>query len=225
MKKLAFLFSVTLIAVSAFGQKLDNEFYFRFGYSSPSWEHFGIGKDGWTDNVEKVGGNFELGSIFMIQSLPAAENVAFGINVDYLYTNFSNFATSTGGYDYNLGIFRAGSKLGPSFSYSPVDKLVFDLYVKADLAWATVAVPYEDNINDAEDYYSAYTTLGMCSGLNLRYGILMLGVEYDTVSPELESDDNKGIYLQQEVGYLVGNGDSGKKSKLPSVNFKIGLSF
>jgi hypothetical protein len=41
----------------------------------------------------------------------------------------------------------------------------------------------------------------------------------------LESDDYKGEYFQEMLEFFIGEGDSGKKSKLPCINFTIGLSF
>jgi hypothetical protein len=225
MRKLILLFAVTFITLTAFCQKLDNQFYFRFGYSNPSWTHFGLDKDGWVDGVEKSGANFELGSIFLVPSLTQAKNMAFGINVDYLYSNYNNFAIEDGEDGFNLGLFRVGSKIGPSFTYSPAEKTAFDVYVKADFAWAAVAVPYEKKIDDGDDYFAAFATVGLSTGLNFRYGILMLGVEFNTISPELESDEEEGVYLQEMIEEFIGEGDSGKKSKIPNLNFTIGLSF
>jgi hypothetical protein len=225
MKKLILLFAVTFISLTAFCQELDNEFYFRFGYSNPSWNHFGSDKDGWADGVKKSGANFELGSIFLIPSLTQAKNMAFGINVDYLYSNYNKFAIKDDEDGFNLAIFRLGSKIGPSFTYSPAEKVAFDVYVKADFAWATAAVPYEDKIKDEDDYYAAYAAVGLSTGLNFRYGILMLGVEFNTISTELESDEYKGVYFQEMIEGVVGDSDPGKKTKLPNLNFTIGMSF
>ena len=70
MKKLAILLTVVLISSSAFAQgTIDNQFYFRFGYSIPSWKQFGATEDDWRDNMKKKGFMGELGSIFMLKSL------------------------------------------------------------------------------------------------------------------------------------------------------------
>lgn len=222
MKKIIVLFALILFSVSAFSQNLDNEFYFRFGYSNPSWTQFELTQDEWKElGIEnKVGAIFELGQIFMIKKLPAAENMAFGINVDYLYSTYNNFSTNSSMDDLNLGTLRVGSKIGPSFTYSPVDKLEFDVYAKADFAWISAAAIYEESIdNDEAEYFRAKMATGLSTGLNIRYGILMFGFEFNTISPEFESEDYPGEYL----GNL--KDEDSKKSPLPSTNFTLGLSF
>lgn len=224
MKKLILLFTIVLFALVSFGQQLDNEFYFRLGYSSPSWSQFGITQNNW-DEIEldsKEGASFELGNIFMINRILKKNNMSLGVNVDYLYLNYNNFTNKNN--NLNLGHVRIGSKIGPSFTYSPANKLEFDIYAKADLAWASAAVIYQENIDDAEDYYLGKTAFGFSTGINIRYSILMLGFEFNTVSPELESDDFPGEYLQDIINDEFNTGED-TKSPLPCMNFTIGLSF
>lgn len=225
MKKLTFLFAVTLLSLTAICQELDNSFYFRFGYSNPSWNYFGQGKDYWVDGTSKFGGNFEVGTIFLIKSVIPAKNMAIGIDATYFYANVNNFHIGDETGDVNLGIYRVGSKVGPSFTYSPMDKMAFDVYVKADVAWAAVVAPYEKQIDDGDDYFIDYLPVGISTGLNFRYGKLMLGVEYNTISPKLESDDYKGMYLQEALDDFNGEEAGNKKSKMPNLNFTIGMSF
>lgn len=219
MKKIIVFFAIALISFSSFGQKLDNEFYFRFGYSNPSWEQFGLTNEDrdYVGIEDKTGAIFELGTIFMINSVPVSENLAFGINVDYLYLNYNNFSTINN--ELNIGTLRVGSKIGPSFTFSPTKRLAFDVFAKADIAWATATAFYEISIEDADETYIAKIATGFSTGLNIRFGILMIGLEYNTISPELESDDNPGDFL----GNL--SDENSNKSPLPSMNFTLGLSF
>lgn len=219
MKKITIFFAVALISLSTFGQKLDNEFYFRVGYSNPSWEQFGL-TDEERDYIgleNKTGAIFELGTIFMINGIPASENMAFGINVDYLYLNYNSFSSSNN--EFNIGTVRVGSKIGPSFTFSPTKRLAFDIFAKADIAWATATALYENSIEDADETYIAKMATGFSTGLNIRFGILMVGLEYNTISPELESDDNPGEF----IGNL--SDEDSNKSPLPCMNFTLGLSF
>lgn len=225
MKRLAFLLFALAITCSSYSQKPDNEIYFRLGYSSPTWNQYGMNKGLRIDGVEKFGGHFEFGSIFMIQSIPAAQNMALGINVDYLYSNLNSFHLKNEIYEQNYTSLRVGSKIGPSFTYCPAKKVAIDIYAKADIAWATVAVPYEDQLEDIDDYFYDFVNLGFSTGINFRYGILMLGIEYDTVSPELVHDDYDDVFLQEIIRSQTGEGDTGNKSRLPCVNFTVGLSF
>lgn len=225
MKKLFVLLAVSTIAINAISQNFDNEFYIRLGYSSPSWEYFDVGKDNWGDNITRTGGIFELGTIFMIPSILKSENMSFGIDATYLYSNANNFEMKSAQEDFNIIAYKMGSKLGPSFTYMPSEKVAFDVYVKADIAWAALVVPYEESIDDADDFYLGFAPVGLSTGLNFRYGVLMLGVEFNTISPELESDDYEGVYWQDFVNEDTESNSDSKKSKMPNLNFTIGLSF
>ena len=72
---------------------------------------------------------------------------------------------------------------------------------------------------DDADYYTKSGALGFSTGLNVRYSILMIGFEYNTISPGLENRDHPGVYLGNV------NDIGSDKSPLPSVNFTLGLSF
>jgi len=217
MKKLFILFSFVVLTSTVFGQKPDNEFYFRVGYSSPSWKQYGMAKSDWNTFTEKTGGTFEVGSIFMINALPPAENMALGINVDYLYFTYSNFSDIVSQYD-NLATIRAGSKIGPSFTFCPVKRMALDVYVKADINWASFSTLYYDKIDDGDDYYLGYGAVGLSTGFNFRYSVLMFGIEYNTINTKQESDDYPGEYLGN-------NKDNSNKTPLSCLNFTVGLCF
>lgn len=225
MKRLTILFSVIFLSLTAICQELDSPIYFRFGFSNPSWNYFGQGKDYWMDGTKRFGGNFEAGTIFLIKSAIPDKKMAIGIDATFVYANINNFHVGDESGDVNLGIYRVGSKLGPSFTISPMEKMAFDVYVKADIAWATVLAPYEDKLDDGDDYFMDYLPVGLSTGLNFRYGLLMLGVEYNTISAELESDDNRGTYWQEGMNFINGDDDGSKKSKMPNLNFTIGMCF
>ena len=147
-------------------------------------------------------------------SLP--ENMAIGIDVDFLSFYWHRFSS-----DYrNRGTLRIDSKVGPSFTYiTSVDKLAFDVYVKADISWVTAtAIVYDDNTDNRRGY-AAIGTIGFSTGFNVRYSKLMLGIEFNTISPKLENVDNDGYYLGNV------NDSSSDKSPLPSLSFTIGMAF
>lgn len=225
MKKSILLLAIALMSLNAFSQQLDNKFYFRFGYSSPSWKYFDRSKDFWPEGTSKYGANFELGTIFMLPSILESKIMSVGIDADFIYANFNNFHIEDSEGNINYGMYRVGSKVGPSFTYMPARDLAFDVYVKADIAWAAVLAPYEKKIDDGDDYFIDYLPVGFSTGLNFRYGMLMLGVEYNTISPKLESDDYEGTYFQEILDYLEESETTGEKSKMPNLNFTIGLNF
>lgn len=227
MKKIITLLAIVLFSFSSFAQDLTNQLYFRFGFSSPSWTQYGMEEDDWGSGVSKAGATFELGSIFMLKGILNSENVSFGINADYLYLTFGEFSIMESDYDINLRSMRIGSKVGPSFTWSPMDKMAIDIYAKVDIAWAsgTSIGEYDYDDDDDEDLFLGYGTVGFSTGLNFRYGLLILGVEFNSISPKLESNDYPGTYFQNAWDGIVGKSSTGDKSDLPCINFTIGLSF
>lgn len=207
---------MVLISVTSFSQNdIDNVFYFRLGYSSPSWKQFG-GTENDFQGYSKSGAMLEMGKIYMLNSIPLPENMAIGINADFFSIYWHRFSSDE--YNEDIGTLRLDSKVGPSFTYMPVDKLAIDVYVKADISWVTATAFVYDNNTDDADGYGKVGTVGLSTGFNVRYSKLMLGVEYNTISPKLENVDNKGEYL----GNME---DDSKKSPLPSVSFSIGMAF
>ena len=71
MKKITILlivFGISFITYAQENRGLDNRFYVRIGFSSPTNSYFGGDSDSW-ENLKKTGGVFELGSIFMLSSV------------------------------------------------------------------------------------------------------------------------------------------------------------
>ena len=226
MKKLIVLLVFLLVSLISISQDFDNKFYFRFGYSNPSWKQFGLSENEFNQFVnKKMGVSFELGTIFMLNKVLQSNNMVLGIDADYLSLNYNHFYVDRMFKNVNLAHLRATSKVGPSFTYTPVDKLSFDIFAKANVVWSSVAAFFEEVYGDADDFYMGKVALGFSTGLNIRYDILMLGIEYETISPMMESDDYPGSYIQDYLNSYFDKDDGGKKSKLPCFNFTLGLNF
>lgn len=195
---------------------IDNVFYLRVGYSSPSWKQFG-GTETDFKGFDKSGAMVEMGKIYMLKSIPLPQNMAIGINVDFISFYWNRFSSKNENLE--IGTLRADSKVGPSFTISPVENLAFDAYVKANINWITATAIVEDNDTDNADGYAKIGTIGFSTGFNVRYNRLLLGFEFNTISPELENVDDAGDYLGNFNDY---NSD---KSPLPTLNFTIGLTF
>jgi hypothetical protein len=225
MKKVLFLFLVSLIPSFTFAQKdgdLDNQFYFRFGASMPTWKYYGAdGKDDFSDDIRKGGGIFEMGSIFMLNSIRLADGMRIGINVDYLSMSYHRFKLKNTNFD-DFSFFF-GSKVGPSFSYSPVNKLVFDAFVKYNPVWVTGKVVDDKNMTNRSDPYvfMGFVDSKLSAGVNVRFSILMLGFEYNPGSAELLRIDDTSV----EDQYYGNLDNSGKKTPMPCYNLTFGLSF
>ncbi len=226
MKKILVLLAFALLYINSFSQ-FDNEFYFRFGYSNPSWKQYDLTEDEFNQFGlnKKMGLSFELGTIFMLNKLLQSDQAVFGIDADYLSLTYNHFYVDRMFKNGNFAHLRASSKVGPSFTYSPVDKLAFDVYAKANLVWSSVSVFFDEVYSDADDFYLGQVKMGFSTGLNIRYDILMVGFEYETVSPMLESDDNPGRYLQEDINAIFGKSSNDQKSKVHALNFTLGLNF
>ena len=146
--------------------------------------------------------------------MQVSQSLVLGIDITYASLYFHLFSNND---QDNIGTLRLASKIGPSFTYSPENKLSFNTYVKADVSWLTVTTFIsDDNIDDAL-FYRNIGTIGLSTGINVSYSLLMLGFEYNTISPKLENIDYKGNFLGN-----FGNSSS-KKTSMPSISFTLGL--
>jgi len=196
--------------------KLDNKFYVRVGYSHPTWEPVERFEGDWTGGYDKYGALFDIGTVFMFNSILAQDNMSLGLDINYLSTYWHRFKNSQSNLDvHNL---RASSKIGPSFTYVFENDIAFDLYVKAEIAWATgTAYIYNEDVEE-DDVFTNFGTFGIATGFNIRIQKLILGLEYNSVSPKLENEEHKGEFL--------GNtDDNSDKSPKPAINFSVGLCF
>ena len=223
MKKLFVLIFVALLTIPSFAQDngdLENQFYFRFGWSSPSWTSFGAdGKDDFPDDVRRFGGVFDMGSIFMINRLKIADHLRLGINVDYLSISAHAFDVGDDLNIYNLCI---GSKVGPSLSYNPVGSLTFDIFAKINPVWIAGVGLDAGDMDENEDVFIGYLGMKYSLGVNIRWAILIFGFEYNPGSLKLKNDKGMGDYLGDFGKYPD---ETGEKTSLPACNFTIGFSF
>jgi len=223
MKKILLIISVMIFSASIYAQgDLDNTFYFRFGLSKPTKTYMGTEKADWdNNNLKRTGFCFELGSIFMINQLDMGDGLRLGINVDYLAVNYHAMKDAGDG----LGAFIVGSKVGPSLSYSPVDKLVFDGYAKLNPTWVAGLI-YVGDYSDmlGLNYGLGTFGIGYSLGINVRYSILMLGFEFNKSWNKLKNYDTDGNVIDDSY---VGNFHDADKdaTPMPSYNFTIGLAF
>ncbi|MBA7531107.1 hypothetical protein ES705_23318 [subsurface metagenome] len=226
MKKITLLFIATLmISTAAFSQgDLDKQFYFRMGYSKPTMKYWGIDNDNFWNDVKRNGFVFELGQIFMLNSIPLADGLRLGINADYLSFYYhgikSDFIT--------VGNIILGSKVGPSISYSPVDKLVFDAYGKFNPVWFGSVIMVPEGTNTDSEIFLGALGIGYSLGINVRYSILMLGFDFNKSFTKLQYyDESEGLVDDSYFGNMgTDSGDADKdRTPLSSMNFTIGLSF
>jgi len=192
---------------------LENQFYFRFGYSQATTSYLGVDQAEFWDDFSRYGGVFELGHIFIINKAALSDGLRIGINVDYAEFSYHHLYYSDE--DITLGLAKLSSKIGPSLSYSPAEHLVFDVFVKAKIPWVGgIAV-----VADGEDeFFRGTTGIGVATGINVRYRFIMLGFEYNSDNMKFENIDNPEAYF----GNL---GDDSDKTPMPSFSFSLGFSF
>ena len=192
---------------------LENQFYFRFGYSHPTTSYLGNDEEELWDSFNRVGGVFELGQIFIINKAALSDGLRIGINVDY--AEFSYHQLTNTDMDATVGLAKLASKIGPSLSYSPASKLVFDVFVKAKIPWVGGIAIVSDELDEV---FLAKPGIGIATGINIRYRFLMLGFEYNSDNMKFESQDYPGEYF--------GNiSDDSDKTPMPSLSFTLGFSF
>ncbi len=211
------------IATSVYSQgDLDKILYLRIGYSKPSQKYGGVDDANAWNVVKRNGICGEVGHIFILNSLPLADNLRFGINVDWLSGYYHSLMSDL----YKKRFFAIGSKVGPSLSYSPVDKLVFDTYIKINPVWASSLIASEEHVGAGEDYQFnfGFFGLGYSFGINVRYKILILGFDFNKSWSKLQHYNEDSNKLD---GTYVGNASDLNKDRtpMPSYNFSIGLAF
>jgi len=226
MKKTAITIMVLSISILSLAQSssdslnlsqssgdLENQFYFRFGYSQATTSYLGVDEAEFWDYFNRVGGVFELGHIFIINKAALSDGLRIGINVDYAELSYHHLTYSDE--DITLGLAKLSSKIGPSLSYSPASNLVFDVFVKAKIPWVgAIAV-----VADGEDeVYLGTLGIGVATGINVRYRFLMLGFEYNSDNMKLENRD----YPDEYFGNFSEDSD---KTPMPSFSFSLGFCF
>lgn len=223
MKKLATIILLAVMLIPVYSQEgdLKKQTYFRLGLSFPTWKYYGWDdKSDWDTDTKRIGGVFEVGSIYMLNKIKIADGMRLGINVDYLSANYHLFRQTDANYGFHY--IYLGSKIGPSFSYSPVDRLVFDAYFKLNPVWVAGGMALFDEEGIDDRVYMGFLGLKYSIGLNIRYSLFMLGFEFNPGSVKFrEYDDEEGKLTDN----YLGNTNAGDRTPVPGVNFTLGLSF
>ena len=225
MKKLSIMLLAICLSYVSFaqeGQGLDNRFYFRIGYSKPANSYLGYNNSPFQEWISSTGGVFEIGSIFMLNNLDLGDGLRLGINVDYAEVTYHQFKYEDTYEVVKLHMGQVSSKVGPSLSYSPVNRLVFDVFFKLKIPWVAACyfeAPDDPDLN--EDYYLGAMDIGYSTGINIRYGALRVGFDFSSNNMKMNSDEDNEIYL----GNFLDPSDMGEKTKLAYMNFTLGVNF
>lgn len=223
MKKSILLFFAVIISISVYSQDhksgdLKNRFYIRVGYSTPLWTYYGFKNANdlklGLNAKSKIGANFEIGNIYMLNSLNIGPGLRFGINADFLSLKAQVFKLNGGENIYN---FFVGSKIGPSFTYSPVKALGFDIFAKINPVWVGAVYYNQQDISDGNiEAHLGYVQLMYSFGINVRVSVLMIGFEYEIGSMKMKNAQDEYWNPAQT------NSDN---VPMPGFNLTLGLNF
>lgn len=231
MKKVLLAVLALSLALPIFAKKkskneFDNQFYIRGGLTRPMWKYgFAEKKDDWQwegTTVKRKGGNFELGSIFMLNSIDFHDQCRIGINADYFGVSWATFQMEADGMDgkAKYTTLFLSSKVGPSFTYSPVDKMFIDVYAKAQIVWFAPSASYNtDDGFDVDDADVAILKLKPSLGFNFRYSVGMIGFEMSPGRMKTRSTET----LEDGEDFI--QDEDGKNPRYNTFSITLGLSF
>lgn len=188
------LFNFTNFAQDYASGDLNKRIYVRGGLSTPVWQYYGFQdanalKDG-LDVESRIGGIFEVGTIYMLNSINVGNHMRFGINVDFISIKVQMFNKPN-----NFKIYNgfAGSKIGPSFTYAPSRAIAIDAFFKLNPVWAGAIFNNGEDYENGKDAYYGYVQMMYSAGINVKLAFVMLGFEYDFGGLKLKNND-EGAY-------------------------------
>lgn len=223
MKKTLTLLFAVFIALSSYSQDwesgdINKKSYVRFGLATPTYKYYGFkGKSDFenTFNIKnRIGGIFEVGTIFPINSLNIADHMRIGINADWVSIKGHIFNLEDSEVLYN---YFAQSKVGLAFTYAPARAVSIDVYGKVIPVWAAGTYYSHDDDDSDKDHYRGYMQVMYSTGVNVKFAFIMVGFEYEFGSLKLKNAD--GDYLGNS------NDANSKKTPMPGFNLTFGFSF
>ena len=233
MKKILLFVTVLIFTAGIYAQgDLENKGYFRIGYSKPTKTYAGItDNDVWSEgNVKRHGLILETGKFFYFNGLNFPDGLKLGINADWV--SFKWHLINVKEYDQKLNNMLFGSKVGPVFSYSPVDGMAIDAYTKFNIEWFGLTVWKNEAIDESE-LFMGFFGPGYSFGLNFRYNALIVGFEFSRTWNKLKYlDEDEGLVeynLNDALYYMIGPGvgidNDADYTSVPAFNITIGLAF
>ncbi|MBC8320539.1 MAG: hypothetical protein H8E34_07445 [Bacteroidetes bacterium] len=224
MKNIIIFILAAIISSSVFSQDfesgdLNKRFYIRAGLSTPTWTYYGYSnindlKTG-LNAESKIGGIFEIGTIFILNGINLGDGLRLGINVDFISLKSQVFNLQG---SENLYNFFVGSKIGPSLTYSPARAVSFDVFAKLNPVWVGAIYYNHQNFDNGIDMYYAYTQFMYSFGINVRLAVFMLGFEYDIGGLKLKNNQNSEYWPNH-------SNPSSNRTPMNGFNTTIGLSF
>lgn len=224
MKRFFTFLIASIISVSIFAQDFESgdinkRSYLRVGLSTPVWQYYGFANANDLKNTldveSRIGGIFEIGTLFPLNSINVGPNLRFGIIVDFISLKAQVFNKPGTENIYN---FFAGSKVGPSFTYAPSKAIAFDVYAKINPVWAGAIYNNHQDFDNGVDMYYGYVQLMYSAGLNVKLAFIMLGFEYDFGGMKLKNN-KEGDYWENY------SDPNNKRTPMHGFNVTLGICF
>lgn len=227
------LFGLCILLAATFsGHAQDNEafdsgFSLKFMYTAggsgfSNMDNFNTNATGfaaagptWVKNNPGFG--LKLGSMFFLNGIKIHEKMRIGLDVTYMGFNYiSSEMRITPNQTFNIHNIYFNPEFGPSFSFSPADRMSIDVAFKASLV---VDVNFGSYSYDVANSNFSDTYLGVGIGfrygpaLYYRYKPLLVGIQYNmgNVNQNIASENASNTYKN--------------KTAFGSTDFIIGFKF
>lgn len=144
----------------------------------------------------------QVGKMYFINAIDLGDKFKIGVDVtwisfsylsgDYNYsrTYIGSVGTETEEIDFPISYLLFSAEIGPSFSYSPTEKMALDLSFKITPTFVTSRGEYYINTGDSESFLATGSGLRYTPAFYFRYGLILLGVEYNMGDVNMTYDEN-----------------------------------
>jgi len=231
MKKIFIIILSVILSLPAYTQDfesgdLNKKFYVRAGLSTPTWTYYGFKDKKEMGDVlgvkSRIGANFEVGAIFMLNGINIGHGMRFGINADFV--SFKSQVLMLEGSE-NIYNGFIGSKIGPSFTYAISKAIAFDVYAKINPIWASAIYTNQQSVNDDFNVYYGYLQMMYSFGINVKLAVVMLGFEYDMGSMSHQNNNSDGYWDPTMTGWDPELNPQMNATKVPMDGFNITIGF
>ncbi|HAW51698.1 MAG TPA: hypothetical protein DCX54_05125 [Flavobacteriales bacterium] len=149
-----------------------------------------------------AGYGLQVGKMYFIKAIDLGDKFKIGVDVtwisftylsgdyNYLRTYVGTSGSVTEEIDFPISYLMFSAEIGPSFSFAPNEKLAFDLSFKITPTFVTSRGQYYINTGDSESFLASGTGLRYTPAFYLRYGVLLLGAEYNMGDVNMTYDEN-----------------------------------
>lgn len=159
-------------------------------------------------NTMNSGFGLQVGKMYFINAIDLGDKFKIGVDVTWI-----SFSYLSGNYDYSrtfnngneteeiefpISYMLFSAEVGPSFSFSPTEKMALDIAFKITPTFMTSSGEYFINTGDRESFLASGVGLRYTPAFYFRYGPILLGVEYNMGDVNMTYDENGLTQLPNE---------------------------